>query len=125
MSYDPSHNGTITLVMYLAARSEHIMNHLPSKVIAANEAFHVSAGTGRTMAENLAGCPELSPGQDVILPLDSPIKSSGHLQILYGNLAPEGSVAKITGKEGLVFTGQVRQLGFHGGLGFGVLSCRV
>eukprot|EP00877_Chromochloris_zofingiensis_P008312 jgi/Chrzof1/3734/Cz13g06290.t1 len=62
--------------------------------------------TGRTMAENLAGCPELSPGQDVILPLDSPIKSSGHLQILYGNLAPEGSVAKITGKEGLVFTGQ-------------------
>jgi hypothetical protein len=59
------------------------------------------------MAENLASCPELAAGQDVVLPLTQPIKSSGHLQILYGNLAPNGSVAKITGKEGLKFTGQV------------------
>lgn len=59
------------------------------------------------MAENLASCPDLSQGQDVVLPLEQPIKSSGHIQILYGNLAPEGSVAKITGKEGLKFTGQV------------------
>jgi len=62
--------------------------------------------TGKTMAENLAGCPDLSPGQDVILPIETPIKPEGHIQILYGNLAPEGSVAKITGKEGLVFTGK-------------------
>lgn len=60
------------------------------------------------MAENLASCPDLSSGQDVVLPMSTPIKSSGHIQILYGNLAPEGSVAKITGKEGLKFTGQVR-----------------
>ena len=95
--------------------------------------------TGKTMAENLAGCPPLSEGQDVrtsgaaagafpcmathlaflfrspaadapdfgiirfIMPVESPIKPDGHLQILYGNLAPEGSVAKITGKEGLEF----------------------
>lgn len=61
--------------------------------------------TTRTMAENLAECPPLKEGQDIILPLDKPIKSSGHLQILYGNLAPEGSVGKITGKEGLRFEG--------------------
>eukprot|EP00798_Chlamydomonas_sp_ICE-L_P008684 gene8684-34131_t len=53
--------------------------------------------TGKTMAENLKSVPELSAGQDVILPVESPIKATGHLQILYGNLAPEGSVAKITG----------------------------
>ena len=62
--------------------------------------------TGKTLAENLEVCPPLKEGQDVILPLDKPIKSSGHLQILYGNLSPEGSVAKITGKEGLKFTGK-------------------
>jgi dihydroxy-acid dehydratase len=62
--------------------------------------------TGKTMAENLAGVPELRAGQDVILPLERPIKPEGHIQILYGNLAPGGSVAKITGKEGLVFKGQ-------------------
>ena len=62
--------------------------------------------TGKTLAENLEVCPPLKDGQDIILPLDKPIKSSGHLQILYGNLSPEGSVAKITGKEGLQFTGK-------------------
>lgn len=45
--------------------------------------------------------------QDIIKPLANPIKKTGHLQILYGNLAPEGSVAKITGKEGLYFSGTV------------------
>eukprot|EP00873_Tetraselmis_striata_P039895 jgi/Tetstr1/460159/TSEL_005475.t1 len=64
--------------------------------------------TGKTMAENLAGCPDLSEGQQVIMPLETPIKPDGHIQILYGNLAPEGSVAKITGKEGLVFEGVAR-----------------
>jgi dihydroxy-acid dehydratase len=64
--------------------------------------------TGKTIAENLAGCPPLSEGQKVIMPLENPIKSTGHLQILWGNLAPEGSVAKITGKEGLYFKGPAR-----------------
>ena len=50
------------------------------------------------MAENLAVVPELKKGQDVVLPIDKPIKETGHIQILYGNLAPEGSVAKITGR---------------------------
>ncbi|MEW5309609.1 MAG: hypothetical protein WDW38_001487 [Sanguina aurantia] len=61
--------------------------------------------TGMSMATNLASVPELKAGQDVILPVESPIKATGHIQILYGNIAPEGSVAKITGKEGLVFKG--------------------
>ncbi|MBF8268466.1 MAG: dihydroxy-acid dehydratase [Gammaproteobacteria bacterium] len=64
--------------------------------------------TGRTIAENLAEVPGLTVGQDVIRPLDKPIKSTGHIRILKGNLAPGGSVAKITGKEGLVFTGPAR-----------------
>jgi len=61
--------------------------------------------TGKTIAENLESAAQLSEGQDVVRTLDNPIKTSGHLQILRGNLAPEGAVAKITGKEGLVFTG--------------------
>jgi dihydroxy-acid dehydratase len=64
--------------------------------------------TGKTLAENLAELPGLKEGQDVILPLNKPIKSSGHIQILKGNLAPLGSVAKITGKEGLSFKGRAK-----------------
>ena len=64
--------------------------------------------TGMTLAENLAPLPELSPTQKVIRPLSNPIKPSGHIQILKGNLAPGGSVAKITGKEGLRFSGPAR-----------------
>lgn len=61
--------------------------------------------TGKTLAENLAAVPSLEVGQKIIRPLDSPIKASGHIRILKGNLATEGSVAKITGKEGLLFKG--------------------
>ncbi len=64
--------------------------------------------TGRTLAENLAELPALKEGQDVFMPLDRPIKKTGHIQILKGNLAPGGSVAKITGKEGLQFCGPAR-----------------
>ncbi len=64
--------------------------------------------TGRTLAENLAELPGLAPGQQVIRPLNNPIKASGHLQILKGNLAPGGAVAKITGKEGERFSGPAR-----------------
>jgi dihydroxy-acid dehydratase len=61
--------------------------------------------TGRTLAENLAEFPDLAPGQQVIRPWDDPIKATGHIQILRGSLAPDGAVAKLTGKEGLAFTG--------------------
>ncbi len=64
--------------------------------------------TGKTVAENLAELPDLTEGQDIIHDLKSPLKSSGHLQILYGNLAEEGSVAKITGKEGEKFEGTAK-----------------
>jgi dihydroxy-acid dehydratase len=61
--------------------------------------------TGKTVAENLASIAAIPVGNPIIAPLSNPIKKTGHLQILYGNLAPEGSVAKITGKEGLIFEG--------------------
>jgi len=61
--------------------------------------------TGKTLAENLVDLPDLQAGQEIIQPLNKPIKSTGHIQILRGNLAPDGAVAKITGKEGTVFTG--------------------
>ncbi|KAJ2851550.1 hypothetical protein IWW36_001034 [Coemansia brasiliensis] len=61
--------------------------------------------TGKTMEENLRELPGLREGQEIIYPVKTPIKPTGHLQTLYGNVAPEGSVAKITGKEGLKFTG--------------------
>ncbi len=64
--------------------------------------------TGRTIAENLEPLPGLCEGQDVLHPLDRPIKQTGHIQILRGNLAPLGAVAKITGKEGEQFTGSAR-----------------
>jgi len=64
--------------------------------------------TGKTVAENLASLPGLTEGQQVFMPINKPIKSSGHIQILKGNLAPDGSVAKITGKEGMRFVGPAR-----------------
>ena len=65
--------------------------------------------TGKTLAENLANVPDLDfEKQKIILPVDSPLKATGHLQILYGNLAKKGSVAKITGKEGEKFVGPAR-----------------
>jgi dihydroxy-acid dehydratase len=64
--------------------------------------------TGKTIAENVKDLPGLKAGQDVFLPIEMPIKASGHIQILKGNLAPGGAVAKITGKEGLRFVGPAR-----------------
>ncbi len=64
--------------------------------------------TGKTIAENLAELPGLPEGQTLVHPLSNPIKASGHIQILKGNLAPDGAVAKITGKEGLRFSGPAR-----------------
>jgi dihydroxy-acid dehydratase len=64
--------------------------------------------TGRTMEENVRDLPGLTPGQPIVRALSNPIKSSGHIQILKGNLAPDGAVAKITGKEGFRFSGPAR-----------------
>ncbi len=64
--------------------------------------------TGKTLAENLADLPDLAAGQDIIHPFSNPIKKNGHIQILFGNLAPDGAVAKITGKEGERFSGPAR-----------------
>ena len=64
--------------------------------------------TGKTLAENLQEVSPYRDNQKIILPLSKPVKDSSHLRILYGNLAPEGAVAKITGKEGTLFTGNAK-----------------
>ena len=64
--------------------------------------------TGRTIAENLSELPGLAEGQPIIHPIEKPLKPTGHIRILHGNLAPEGAVAKITGKEGERFAGPAR-----------------
>lgn len=64
--------------------------------------------TGKTLAENLASCAPLKAGQKVVHTVENAIKKTGHIQILRGNLAPEGAVAKITGKEGLRFSGPAK-----------------
>lgn len=64
--------------------------------------------TGKTLTENISDVPGLFEEQSIIFPVDNPIKKTGHLQVLYGNLAPEGAVAKITGKEGTKFTGTAK-----------------
>jgi len=83
-----------------------VMKYLLKKGLLHGECLTV---TGKTVAENLAEVPDLDfEKQKIILPLESPIKATGHLQILYGNLAEGGSVAKITGKEGEQFEGPSR-----------------
>ena len=69
---------------------------------------HCLTVTGNTLAENCAAVPGLKEGQQVIRTVDAPVKANGHLQMLYGNLAPKGSVAKISGKEGERFEGPAR-----------------
>lgn len=77
------------------------------KMLLENDLLHgdCMTVTGRTIEENLSDVPHLKAGQNVIHSLDTPIKNTGHLQILYGNLAHDGAVAKITGKEGERFDG--------------------
>jgi dihydroxy-acid dehydratase len=64
--------------------------------------------TGQTMAQNLHGVADYPPAQDLVRDISNPIKKDSHLVVLYGNVAPEGAVAKITGKEGLLFSGRAR-----------------
>ena len=79
--------------------------------------------TGKTVAENLANSPlEFPEGQDVVRSMDNPVKKDSHLRILYGNLAPTGSVAKISGKEGLSFTGRARVFDSEEGAMSAILS---
>ena len=82
-----------------------VMKYLLDKGLLIGDCMTV---TGRTIAENLKDLPSLKAGQDIIMPLEKPIKESGHIRILRGSLAPGGSVAKITGKEGLTFTGPAK-----------------
>lgn len=83
-----------------------VMKYLLSKGLLHGDCLTV---TGKTLAENLADVPDLDfDRQKIVLPVETPVKATGHLQILYGNLAEGGSVAKITGKEGEVFKGPAR-----------------
>jgi dihydroxy-acid dehydratase len=83
-----------------------VMKYLLNKNLLDGDCLTV---TGKTIAENLEGIPDLNfETQKIILPVETPIKQTGHLQILYGNLAEGGSVAKISGKEGEKFTGPAR-----------------
>ncbi len=79
-----------------------VMKFLLAKGLLAGDCLTV---TGKTLAKNLADLPGLPDNQEIIRALDKPIKKTGHIQILRGNLSPEGAVAKITGKEGLKFSG--------------------
>ncbi|MEJ2139080.1 MAG: dihydroxy-acid dehydratase [Gammaproteobacteria bacterium] len=85
-----------------------LMKHLLDAGLLHGECLTVN---GKTMAENLAEVKDYPAGQDIIRPLDNPVKKDSHLVILYGNLAPEGAVAKITGKEGTSFTGTAKVFG--------------
>lgn len=83
-----------------------VMKYLLSKGMLHSNCMTV---TGKTVAENLAAVPDLDfDAQKIILPIEAPVKTTGHLQILYGNLATGGSVAKISGKEGERFSGPAR-----------------
>ena len=82
-----------------------VMKYMLEKGLLHGECMTV---TGRTIAENLENVKPMPFDQDVIHPVEKPIKATGHIRILYGNLAVEGSVAKITGKEGLKFKGKAK-----------------
>ncbi len=91
--------------LHLAGGTPAVMKMLLSEGFLHGDCLTV---TGKTLAENISELPGLKKGQSVIHPVESPIKPSGHLQILYGNLAKEGAVAKITGKEGEQFSGKAK-----------------
>ncbi|GGC10886.1 dihydroxy-acid dehydratase [Dyadobacter sediminis] len=83
-----------------------VMKYLYSKGLIHGDCVTV---TGRTLAEDLAEAPDLNfETQKIVFPLEEPMKSSGHIQVMYGNLAPTGAVAKITGKEGMTFSGEAK-----------------
>jgi dihydroxy-acid dehydratase len=81
--------------------------------------------TGKTLAENLSAVAPYVDGQEIVRPLTDPIKKDSHLVILYGNLAPDGAVAKITGKEGLRFKGKARVFNSEEASSAGILGGKV
>jgi len=81
--------------------------------------------TGKTLAENLSAVAPYADGQEIVRPLADPIKKDSHLVILYGNLAPDGAVAKITGKEGLRFKGKARVFNSEEASSAGILGGKV
>ena len=81
--------------------------------------------TGKTLAENLKDVPNLLEGQDIISTLEKPVKETGHIRILFGNLATEGAVAKITGKEGLSFKGPANVFDSETAVNIGIKSGKV
>ena len=91
--------------LHLVGGTPAVMKYLLEKGLLNGDCVTV---TGKTVAENLKDLPGLKDGQEVFMPLEKPIKASGHIQILKGNLAPGGAVAKITGKEGLYFKGPAK-----------------
>ena len=100
-----------------------VMKYLLSKGMLHGDCMTV---TGKTIAENLAGVPDLNfEKQKIIFPLEQPLKKTGHLQILYGNLAAKGSVAKISGKEGERFVGPARVFNGEKDLVAGIANGRV
>ncbi len=100
-----------------------VMKYLLSKGMLHGECLTV---TGKTVAENSKDAPDLDfEKQDIVMPLEKPLKKTGHLQILYGNLAEGGSVAKITGKEGVRFEGTARVFDGEAHLLEGLQSKRV
>lgn len=100
-----------------------VMKYLLSKNMLHGDCITV---TGKTLAENLASIPDLDfDKQKIILPLETPLKATGHLQILYGNLAEKGSVAKISGKEGERFEGPARVFNGEKDLVAGIENGRV
>ncbi len=91
--------------LHLVGGTPAVMKYLLEKGLLDGDCLTV---TGKTIAENLESLPGLKPGQDVVHPIERPIKATAHIQILRGNLAPDGAVAKITGKEGTRFSGPAK-----------------
>jgi dihydroxy-acid dehydratase len=91
--------------LHLVGGTPAVMKYLLEKGFLDGDCLTV---TGKTLGENLESLPGLKPGQDVVHPIERPIKATAHIQILRGNLAPDGAVAKITGKEGTRFSGPAR-----------------
>ena len=91
--------------LHMVGGTPAVMKYLLEKGLLHGDCMTV---TGKTVAENLADVPSLQEDQKIIHPLENPLKETGHIRILKGNLAPGGAVAKITGKEGLEFKGPAR-----------------
>jgi dihydroxy-acid dehydratase len=91
--------------LHLVGGTPAVMKYLLEKGLLDGDCLTV---TGKRLGENLESLPGLKPGQDVVHPIERPIKATAHIQILRGNLAPEGAVAKITGKEGTHFSGPAK-----------------